>query len=139
MKNKKIYFLFCLIGFVSLAFGVINFEVGGISSKPLALAVSLSITLGIIILFYGVGGFFSQRKKATVIKHRKTKNKVKIPKRSKANLTTSDLMRREISLFKLKEDAEATLFGLNEEILKVQRDISKKGFKSTKDGLWVLS
>ena len=51
--NKK-YMLMCyLIGAMLLAFGIANFELGGISSRSLALSVSFSLVFGCLLIVYG--------------------------------------------------------------------------------------
>ena len=53
--NKK-YMLVCclfLIGVMLLVFGIANFELGGISSRGIALSISFSLVFGCLFIVYG--------------------------------------------------------------------------------------
>ena len=51
--NKK-YMLMCYFaGAILLAFGITNFELGGISSRIFAIAIAFSIVFGCLLIVYG--------------------------------------------------------------------------------------
>ena len=54
--NKKRVVICCIIGAGLLIFGAVNFELSGIDSNLKALAVALSITLGLVLPIYGFTG-----------------------------------------------------------------------------------
>ena len=61
--NKKTAIICCALGASGMIYGTMNFDLGGISSTALAIAVSMSITLGAVIFLYVAYNVFKGKPK----------------------------------------------------------------------------
>ena len=63
--NKKTAIICCVLGASGMIYGTMNFDLGGIRSTALAMAVSMSITLGAVMFLYGAYSVFKGKPKTT--------------------------------------------------------------------------
>ena len=121
MSRKKRAAIFCVIGLCFLVFGAINFELGGIDSMTMALAVATSLSLGTIIPIYGIYIMSSTEDNMTVNKGEKSMTKTKPKKELFKGNTSVDLMKKEKELESL--------------LAEVKKQLIEKGWVQ-KDGSW---
>jgi len=136
--NKKRVIICCTIGLGLLVFGGVNFELYGIDSTAKAIAVALSITLGLVLPVYGFYGLGLSNDKTTANKGEKPMaNKKKEPKTIGSVTNTSvGLMKRETELFDRKKEFEKLVSEIKSELAEVQEKISSKGWTAKEDGSW---
>ena len=138
--NKKRVVICCTIGIGLLIFGGVNFELYGIDSNIKALAVALSLTLGLVLPIYGFTGMGLDNKTTANNGEKPMAKKEKKEPKTIASVTNTsvDLMRREIELFDRKKELEKLVSEVKSELAEVQEKISSKGWTAKEDGSWVI-
>ena len=134
--NKKRAVICCTTGLGLLVFGGVNFELFGIDSTAKAIAVALSITLGLVLPVYGFYGLGLSNDKTTANKGEKPMAKTKETKTT--NDTSVELMKREKELFDREKEFEKLVSEIKSELAVVQEKISSKGWTAKEDGSWVI-
>ena len=130
--NKKRVVICCTIGLGLLIFGGVNFELFGIDSTAKAIAVALSITLGLVLPVYGFYGLGLSNDKTTANKGEKPMAKKKEPK---TNDTSVGLMKREKELETRRKELESLLAEAIKEEKAVEKMLIEKGWVQ-KNGSW---
>ena len=147
--NKKTAIICCALGASGMIYGTMNFDLGGIRSTALAMAVSMSITLGGVMFLYGIYNVFKGKPKTTTAnkgekpmmtaKQLEKANKKKEKKTIASVTNTSvELMKREIELFDRKKEFEKLVSEIKSELAEVQEKISSKGWTAKEDGSWTI-
>ena len=130
--NKKTAIICCVLGASGMIYGTMNFDLGGIRSTALAIAVSMSITLGAVLFLYGVYSVFKGKPKTT------TANKGEKPMaKTKETKTSTSLtsMRRLKELAIRRKELDSLLSEVTKEE-KVEEDrLLEKGWVQ-KNGSW---
>ena len=134
--SKKYATICSIVGTTGLAWGAMNFELGGIDSPGFAIAVSLSIVLGAVLFSYGGYGLLKRNKEKTKTTAKKggkpmAKTKKETPKE---NLSV-DLMKREKELETRRKELESLLAEVSKEEKAVEKRLIEKGWVQ-KDGSW---
>mgnify|MGYP003148263297 CR=1 FL=1 len=134
--SKKYATICSIVGTTGLAWGAMNFELGGIDSPSFAIAVSLSIVLGAVLFSYGGYGLLKRNKEKTKTTAKKggkpmAKTKKETPKE---NLSV-DLMKREKELETRRKELESLLAEVSKEEKAVEKRLIEKGWVQ-KDGSW---
>ena len=93
--NKKTAIICCALGASGMIYGTMNFDLGGIRSTALAMAVSMSITLGAVMFLYGAYSVFKGKPKTIM-----TTNKGEKPMANKKNKQIIKRMQKSIAEFK---------------------------------------
>ena len=143
--NKKTAIICCVLGASGMIYGTMNFDLGGIRSTALAMAVSMSITLGGVMFLYGIYNVFKGKPKTTTAnkgeKPMMTAKQLEKANKKKETKTTNDtsveLMKREKELFDREKEFEKLVSEIKSELAVVQEKISSKGW-TAKDGSWVI-
>jgi len=127
--NKKRAVICCAIGLGLLIFGGLNFELYGIDSNLKAIAVALSITLGLVLPIYGFYGLGPSNDKTTA-------NKGEKPMAKKKETSTSvTLMKREKELETRRKELESLLSEITKEEKTVEKQLLDKGWVQN-NGSW---
>ena len=140
--NKKISLGCVIVGAAFLGYGLMNFELNGIRSTTLAIAVSMSLVLGATMLLYGLYSFFKGKpttvnkgeKPMMTAKQLEKANKKKAPK---TNDTSVGLMRREKELETRRKELQSLLAEAIKEEKSVEKMLKEKGWVQ-KDGSWAI-
>jgi hypothetical protein len=103
--NKKTSLLLCAIGAISLSWGSLNFEYDGIDSTTFAVAIAISMALGIYLIVCGMYGLFNNKIK----KGEKPMAKTKPNKELLKGNTSVDLMKQEKELESLLAEVKKQL------------------------------
>ena len=143
--NKKTAIICCALGASGMIYGTMNFDLGGIRSTALAMAVSMSITLGGVMFLYGIYNVFKGKPKTTTAnkgeKPMMTAKQLEKANKKKETKTTNDtsvgLMRREKELFDRQKELAKLTKEVDSEIAKVHERILEKGW-TAQDGSWVI-
>tara|TARA_R110000744_G_scaffold38057_2_gene87134 strand:- start:609 stop:1022 length:414 start_codon:yes stop_codon:yes gene_type:complete len=135
--NKKRAVICCVIGAIGLTYGGMNFELNGIRSTALAIAVSMSITFGAVLFLYGVYSVFKGEDKTTTANEGE-KPMAKTKETKTTNDTSVELMKREKELFDREKEFEKLVSEIKSELAEVQEKISSKGWTAKEDGSWVI-
>ena len=133
--NKKIAIICCVLGASGMIYGTMNFDLGGIRSTALAIAVSMSITLGAVMFLYGAYSVFKGKPKTTT-----TANKGEKPMSEETKTTSNtsvELMKREKELETRRKELESLLAEVTKEEQSVEKELIDKGWVQ-KDGSWVI-
>ena len=139
--NKKIAIICCVLGASGMIYGTMNFDLGGISSTALAIAVSMSITLGAVMFLYGAYSVFKGKPKTTTTttanKGEKpmAKKKQNLMKDEQDAVLSVDLMKREKELETRRKELESLLAEVTKEEKAVEKRLLEKGWVQ-KDGVW---
>ena len=135
--NKKRVVICCTIGLGLLIFGGVNFELFGIDSTAKAIAVALSITLGLVLPVYGFYGLGLSNDKTTANKGEKpmAKKKQNLMKDEQDAVLSVDLMKREKELETRRKEIESLLAEVTKEEKAVEKRLLEKGWVQ-KDGVW---
>ena len=136
--NKKIAIICCALGASGMIYGTMNFDLGGISSTALAIAVSMSITLGAVMFLYGAYNVFKGKPKIiTANKGEKpmAKKKQNLMKDEQDAVLSVDLMKREKELETRRKELESLLAEVTKEEKAVEKRLLEKGWVQ-KDGVW---
>ena len=135
--NKKRVVICCTIGLGLLIFGGVNFELFGIDSTAKAIAVALSITLGLVLPVYGFYGLGLSNDKTTANKGEKpmAKKKQNLMKDEQDAVLSVDLMKREKELETRRKELESLLAEVTKEEKAVEKRLLEKGWVQ-KDGVW---
>ena len=147
--NKKTAIICCVLGASGMIYGTMNFDLGGIRSTALAMAVSMSITLGAVMFLYGAYSVFKGKPKTTTAnkgekpmmtaKQLEKANKKKEKKTiGSVSNTSVELMKRELELFDRKKEFEKLVSEIKSELAEVQEKISSKGWTAKEDGSWTI-
>ena len=134
--NKKRVVICCTVGLGLLIFGGVNFELYGIDSNLKALAIALSITLGLVLPIYGFTGLGLDNK-TTANKGEKpmAKKKQNLMKDEQDAVLSVDLMKREKELETRRKELESLLAEVTKEEKAVEKRLLEKGWVQ-KDGVW---
>ena len=135
--NKKRAVICCTTGLGLLVFGGVNFELFGIDSTAKAIAVALSITLGLVLPVYGFYGLGLSNDKTTANKGEKpmVKKKQNLMKDEQDAVLSVDLMKREKELETRRKEIESLLAEVTKEEKAVEKRLLEKGWVQ-KDGVW---
>jgi|TARA_R110002153_G_scaffold199845_1_gene353159 hypothetical protein len=136
--NKKTAIICCALGASGMIYGTMNFDLGGISSTALAIAVSMSITLGAVMFLYGAYNVFKGKPKIiTANKGEKpmAKKKQNLMKDEQDAVLSVDLMKREKELETRRKELESLLAEVTKEEKAVEKRLLEKGWVQ-KDGVW---
>tara|TARA_R110002073_G_scaffold55950_1_gene142783 strand:- start:36 stop:458 length:423 start_codon:yes stop_codon:yes gene_type:complete len=136
--NKKTAIICCALGASGMIYGTMNFDLGGISSTALAIAVSMSITLGAVMFLYGAYNVFKGKPKIiTANKGEKpmAKKKQNLMKDEQDAVLSVDLMKREKELETRRKELESLLAEVSKEEKAVEKRLLEKGWVQ-KDGVW---
>ena len=136
--NKKTAIICCALGASGMIYGTMNFDLGGISSTALAIAVSMSITLGAVMFLYGAYNVFKGKPKIiTANKGEKpmAKKKQNLMKDEQDAVLSVDLMKREKELETRRKELESLLAEVTKEEKAVEKQLLDKGWVQ-KDGVW---
>ena len=136
--NKKTAIICCALGASGMIYGTMNFDLGGISSTALAIAVSMSITLGAVMFLYGAYNVFKGKPKIiTANKGEKpmAKKKQNLMKDEQDAVLSVDLMKREKELETRRKEIESLLAEVTKEEKAVEKRLLEKGWVQ-KDGVW---
>jgi len=134
--NKKTSLLLCAIGAISLSWGSLNFEYDGIDSTTFAIAIAISMALGIYLIVCGMYGLFNNKiKKGEKPMAKKKEKKVNLMKDEQDAVLSSDLMRREKELETRRKELESLLAEVSKEEKAVEKRLIEKGWVQ-KDGVW---
>ena len=136
--NKKTAIICCALGASGMIYGTMNFDLGGISSTALAIAVSMSITLGAVMFLYGAYNVFKGKPKIiTANKGEKpmAKKKQNLMKDEQDAVLSVDLMKREKELETRRKELESLLAEVTKEEKAVEKRLKEKGWVQ-KDGVW---
>jgi predicted permease len=136
-KMSKKYATICsIVGTTGLAWGAMNFELGGIDSPGFAIAVSLSIVLGAVLFSYGGYGLLKRNKEKTkTIVKKGGKPMAKTKKETPKENLSVDLMKREKELETRRKELESLLAEVSKEEKAVEKRLIEKGWVQ-KDGSW---
>ena len=150
--NKKTAIICCVLGASGMIYGTMNFDLGGIRSTALAMAVSMSITLGAVMFLYGAYSVFKGKPKTTTANkgekpmmtakqlekaNKKKEKKENLMKDEQDAVLSVDLMRREKELFDRQKELAKLTKEVDSEIAKVHERILEKGW-TAQDGSWVI-
>ena len=135
--NKKTAIICCVLGAGGMTYGGMNFDLGGIRSTALAIAVSMSITLGAVMFLYGAYSVFKGKPKTTTA-NKGEKPMAKTKEKKTTNDTSVELMKRELELFDRKKEFEKLVSEIKSELAEVQEKISSKGWTAKEDGSWAI-
>ena len=136
--NKKTAIICCALGASGMIYGTMNFDLGGISSTALAIAVSMSITLGAVMFLYGAYNVFKGKPKIiTANKGEKpmAKKKQNLMKDEQDAVLSVDLMKREKELETRRKELQSLLAEVTKEEKAVEKRLLEKGWVQ-KDGVW---
>ena len=138
--NKKIAIICCVLGASGMIYGTMNFDLGGISSTALAIAVSMSITLGAVMFLYGAYSVFKGKPKTTTTTANKgekpmAKKKQNLMKDEQDAVLSVDLMKREKELETRRKELQSLLDEVTKEEQAVEKRLLEKGWVQ-KDGVW---
>ena len=137
--NKKTAFICCALGASGMIYGTMNFDLGGISSTALAIAVSMSITLGAVMFLYGAYNVFKGKPKTTTTAKKgekpMAKKKQNLMKDEQDAVLRVDLMKREKELETRRKELESLLAEVTKEEKAVEKRLLEKGWVQ-KDGVW---
>ena len=136
--NKKTAIICCALGASGMIYGTMNFDLGGISSTALAIAVSMSITLGAVMFLYGAYNVFKGKPKiitANKGENPMAKKKQNLMKDEQDAVLSVDLMKREKELETRRKELESLLAEVTKEEKAVEKRLLEKGWVQ-KDGVW---
>jgi len=136
--NKKRVVICCTIGVGLLIFGGVNFELYGIDSNIKALAVALSLTLGLVLPIYGFTGMGLDNKTTANNGEKpmaKKEKKENLMKDEQDEVLSVDLMKREKELETRRKEIESLLAEVTKEEKAVEKRLLEKGWVQ-KDGVW---
>ena len=136
--NKKTAIICCALGASGMIYGTMNFDLGGISSTALAIAVSMSITLGAVMFLYGAYNVFKGKPKiitANKGENPMAKKKQNLMKDEQDAVLSVDLMKREKELETRRKELESLLSEVTKEEQAVEKRLLEKGWVQ-KDGVW---
>jgi len=136
--NKKTAIICCVLGASGMIYGTMNFDLGGIRSTALAIAVSMSITLGAVMFLYGAYSVFKGKPKTiTANKGEKpmAKKKQNLMKDEQDTVLSVDLMKREKELETRRKELQSLLAEVTKEEKAVEKRLIDKGWVQ-KDGSW---
>ena len=137
--NKKTAIICCALGASGMIYGTMNFDLGGISSTALAIAVSMSITLGAVMFLYGAYNVFKGKPKTTTTANKgenpMAKKKQNLMKDEQDAVLSVDLMKREKELETRRKELESLLAEVTKEEKAVEKRLLEKGWVQ-KDGVW---
>ena len=154
--SKKYATICSIVGTTGLAWGAMNFELGGIDSPGFAIAVSLSIVLGAVLFSYGGYGLLKKNKEKTtanekdkeLYEHQKfdderleklynkgEKPMAKTKKETPKENSSVDLMKRENKLLAEITKEEKATEAKRKELKSLQETLVQKGWVQ-KDGSW---
>ena len=137
--NKKTAIICCALGASGMIYGTMNFDLGGISSTALAIAVSMSITLGAVMFLYGAYNVFKGKPKTTITANKgekpMAKKKQNLMKDEQDAVLSVDLMKREKELETRRKELESLLAEVTKEEKAVEKRLLEKGWVQ-KDGVW---
>ena len=137
--NKKTAIICCALGASGMIYGTMNFDLGGISSTALAIAVSMSITLGAVMFLYGAYNVFKGKPKTTTTANKgekpMAKKKKNLMKDEQDAVLSVDLMKREKELETRRKELESLLAEVMKEEKAVEKRLLEKGWVQ-KDGVW---
>ena len=127
--SKKYATICSIVGTTGLAWGVMNFELGGIDSTGFAIAVSLSIVLGAVLFSYGGYGLLKRNKEKTKTMAKKGgKPMAKTKKETPKENSSVDLMKRENKLLAEITKEEKATEAKRKELKSLQETLVQKGF-----------
>ena len=139
--NKKTAIICCALGASGMIYGTMNFDLGGISSTALAIAVSMSITLGAVMFLYGAYNVFKGKPKTTTTANKgekpMAKKKQNLMKDEQDAVLSVDLMKREKELETRRKELESLLAEVLKEEKAVEKELLDKGWVQ-KDGSWSI-
>ena len=136
--NKKTAIICCVLGASGMIYGTMNFDLGGIRSTALAIAVSMSITLGAVMFLYGAYSVFKGKPKTTTANKGEkpmAKKKQNLMKDDQDAVLSVDLMKREKELETRRKELESLLAEVTKEEKAVEKRLLEKGWVQ-KDGVW---
>ena len=137
--NKKTAIICCVLGASGMIYGTMNFDLGGIRSTALAMAVSMSITLGAVMFLYGAYSVFKGKPKTTTTANKGEKPMVKkkqnLMKDEQDAVLSVDLMKREKELETRRKELQSLLAEVTKEEKAVEKRLIDKGWVQ-KDGSW---
>ena len=131
--NKKTSLLLCAIGAISLSWGSLNFEYEGIDSTTFAVAIAISMGLGIYLIVCGMYGLFNNKIKKG--EKPMAKKKANLMKDEQDAVLSVDLMKREKELETRRKELESLLAEVSKEEKAVEKQLIEKGWIQ-KDGVW---
>ena len=123
--NKKTAIICCALGASGMIYGTMNFDLGGIRSTALAMAVSMSITLGAVMFLYGAYSVFKGKPKTTTTANKgekpMAKKKQNLMKDEQDAVLSVDLMKREKELETRRKELQSLL----DEVTKEEQAVEK--------------
>ena len=131
--NKKTSLLLCAIGAISLSWGSLNFVYEGIDSTTFAVAIAISMGLGIYLIVCGMYGLFNNKIKKG--EKPMAKKKANLMKDEQDAVLSVDLMKREKELETRRKELESLLAEVSKEEKAVEKQLIEKGWVQ-KDGVW---
>tara|TARA_R100001163_G_C5007792_1_gene154725 strand:- start:340 stop:747 length:408 start_codon:yes stop_codon:yes gene_type:complete len=131
--NKKTSLLLCAIGAISLSWGSLNFEYEGIDSTTFAVAIAISMGLGIYLIVCGMYGLFNNKIKKG--EKPMAKKKANLMKDEQDAVLSVDLMKREKELETRRKELESLLAEVSKEEKAVEKQLIEKGWVN-KNGSW---
>ena len=131
--NKKTSLLLCAIGAISLSWGSLNFEYEGIDSTTFAVAIAISMALGIYLIVCGMYGLFNNKIKKG--EKPMAKKKANLMKDEQDAVLSVDLMKREKELETRRKELESLLAEVSKEEKAVEKQLIEKGWVN-KNGSW---
>ena len=152
IKGNKEALIVLGIAIPLLCYGAFSFEIGGAGSNVEAIAVAVSLTLGLcgvigglILLFTKTSlGLVESKEPKPIIKKEKEMSKIKDaitkekPTAEKAKKGSSvDLMKREKDLLNRRTELLAFLSETETELSQVRENLETKGWVNSDDG-WVI-
>ena len=129
--------ILCVTGAIALTWGAMNFELGGIDSTTLAITVSMSIVLGVVLFSYGVYALFQGRNGRNKTKPTAKKGEKPMAKTKEKASTSVTLMKREKELETRRKELESLLAEVTKEEKAVEKQLLDKGWVQ-KDGSWSI-
>ena len=131
--NKKTSLLLCAIGAISFSWGSLNFEYEGIDSTTFAVAIAISMALGIYLIVCGMYGLFNNKIKKG--EKPMAKKKANLMKDEQDAVLSVDLMKREKELETRRKELESLLAEVSKEEKAVEKQLIEKGWVN-KNGSW---